>query len=115
MENLNASEIKWHDVDSHINQEQDDGLEHSADDKTFEIGGGKKQENSGHEHSHGSIKHNHENSSNDKEVRFNKLDKNKDGKVERSEAKGKFSERFDRLDKNKDGFVSKEEFIGKSN
>ena len=40
---------------------------------------------------------------------FEKLDKNKDGKISKDEAGERLSKVFDRLDKNKDGFLTLEE------
>ena len=47
--------------------------------------------------------------------KFDKADKNKDGKLSREEAIEAFPymlEKFDKLDKSKDGFLSWEEFVG---
>ncbi len=41
---------------------------------------------------------------------FETMDKNKDGKISKEEASGRFAEEFDTLDSNKDGFISSEEF-----
>jgi Ca2+-binding EF-hand superfamily protein len=41
---------------------------------------------------------------------FDRLDKNKDGFIDKDEAPEKFKERFDKLDTNNDGKISKEEF-----
>jgi len=47
------------------------------------------------------------------EERFKILDKNKDGKINKDEARRKVLERFDILDKNKDGSISLDEFKNK--
>ena len=38
-----------------------------------------------------------------------KMDTNKDGKIDKSEAKGKMERDFDKIDTNKDGFLTKDE------
>lgn len=37
------------------------------------------------------------------------MDANKDGKIAKSEARGKLKENFDQRDKNKDGYITEEE------
>ena len=39
------------------------------------------------------------------------MDKNKDGKISKSEAEGRIAESFDRIDTNKDGFLDKAELL----
>jgi hypothetical protein len=80
-------------------------------DATFKIGNSNSHENN--THSHEGDTNTSSSHLSEKEERFNKLDKNKDGKIERSEVKGNFLERFDLFDKNKDGYVSEEEFLTK--
>ena len=50
----------------------------------------------------------------DPEKSFNRVDANKDGKVDKEEAakqeKGPFGKRFDQIDENKDGVVTMEEW-----
>jgi Ca2+-binding EF-hand superfamily protein len=45
-----------------------------------------------------------------KEV-FDRLDKNKDGKISRDEAQGRIKEDFDKIDTNKDGFIEIDELL----
>ena len=40
-----------------------------------------------------------------------RMDKNKDGKISRSEAEGRIAENFDRIDTNKDGFLDRKELL----
>jgi Ca2+-binding EF-hand superfamily protein len=40
-----------------------------------------------------------------------RMDKNKDGKISRSEAEGRIAENFDRIDTNKDGFLDRAELM----
>jgi Ca2+-binding EF-hand superfamily protein len=40
---------------------------------------------------------------------FEEMDRNKDGKISKDEARGPIAENFDRIDTNKDGFIDREE------
>lgn len=40
-----------------------------------------------------------------------RMDKNKDGKISKSEAEGRIAENFDRIDTNKDGFLDRAELL----
>jgi Ca2+-binding EF-hand superfamily protein len=40
---------------------------------------------------------------------FKELDRNKDGRISREEAKGQLKRNFDRIDENRDGFIDREE------
>jgi Ca2+-binding EF-hand superfamily protein len=42
---------------------------------------------------------------------FERMDKNKDGRISRDEAQGRIKENFDRIDTNKDGFLDREELL----
>ena len=42
---------------------------------------------------------------------FIKMDSNNDGKISKSEAKGKLKENFIKRDKNNDGFITKNEMV----
>jgi len=42
---------------------------------------------------------------------FDRMDKNKDGKISRDEAQGRIKDNFDRIDTNKDGYLDKEELL----
>ena len=42
-----------------------------------------------------------------------RMDVNKDGRISRSEAKGKLKENFDRRDKNNDGYITEDELTAK--
>jgi len=40
-----------------------------------------------------------------------RMDKNKDGKISKSEAEGRIADNFDRIDTNKDGFLDRKELL----
>lgn len=84
-------------------------------DPSFKVGGGGGQSHQGGHPSHqdGPPPHPGGGSQEDALERFNRMDKNNDGKISKSEVRGPLENRFDRLDTNGDGYLSKEEFLKK--
>lgn len=104
-------EIDPYEIENLIDNESYSGIKQELINEVYKLKGDTKLD--GHTNSSQSKSNDHKHVKLSNEERFKILDKNKDNKISKTEARRKVLERFDVLDKNKDGNISIEEFLNK--